>query len=236
MSDEFGGINFPVAAPSGDEPIADPALRYLGEYLQAVLVAQLGTAWAARSPGSGIVPDAHLFYWDPRSGIFDEGRLPALYIFEQSSTTARIADDYWEDRRQLAVWWCADFGQEIIECKRMPIINAIGKVIERALRLERDPAWVVDSDPDSTAASRGSNVFTWGGFTSAKREVMQPLSLDIVLPGADGRQMAIKGCATTIQIQEMSHRDPSTGNYPSKLDAGLSVNEATWIGIERGLS
>lgn len=224
MADTFGALTFPASPPIGEAPIADKVLEHLPSFLVAVLTAHLGPAWASVSPSKGICE--HVFRYDPRM-LFDESRLPALYIWEASSTTKRIGDDLIEDSREITIYWIADFGQEEHEIRRIPIINAIGKVLARAMVRERDPGWVLASDTDLLAPTLGSNVANLCGFDHAKRSVGQPMSLEIVLQDADRKQMPLRGISTGISLRELC-RITTDATAPAAIDATITPNESAF--------
>lgn len=225
MADTFGGTSFPVSVPVDVEPVGDAALYRLGQCLTAVLNHYIGDAWGQVCPGRDVV--AKVYYHDPKEWL-DESHLPALYLWSDQSRSARIADDLFEERRQIQIRWFDDSCSEDHRELRAPIISSIAKCIARALFRERDPAWIAADDTDTKAATKGSSLTTLGGFDFCRREPLQGLALQVRLQDGDGVPIPMYGLQTAIEIREWLVRDASeSGDVGAPyLDADFTVAQA----------
>lgn len=158
MADTFGSTELP-ASPT-DLPVGDPALLKLGTYLQAVINAQLGTAWDAMRPRDGdfSLPVRAVLTHDPRRRSFNDARLPALFVFRTKGGFVRGAEEFDSDATDICVIWIYPPEIQIKQVPREPFANAVAKVVRRALELERHPSWVDAGDPDPRAPSFDADV------------------------------------------------------------------------------
>jgi hypothetical protein len=209
MSDTWGA-SFPVDSDS--EQSSDKALSLIGAALQAAINADLGPKWEAIAPGT--LPVAHVFPWDPKHK-FNESKLPALYIFEQSSITDVTADELDIDTRTLALYWVARMSSKAHETLREQARHIIGKIVARLCRFGRHPAWIDAGDTDTMAPTRGSFLFNRAGINSMVRLQASPLELAIALKGEEGQPEPFRGWMTQLRIQELSEFDATIGTVPT---------------------
>ena len=151
MSDSFGGLSFPVA--SGD-PIGDPTLKVLVDFVAAVLNADAVDAWRTVTPSpAGLpvsLPVQQVEYHDPREAEFNPNRLPVLYGFRgQAQANEDRAEDYNLDVGDITLHWVLPRAVQEKRALRAPFVNAIRKCIARAIYLERHPAYVAPGETDA---------------------------------------------------------------------------------------
>lgn len=161
MADQYGASTLPAA---GDDDFVDPLTHYLGSYLQAALNAQLGNKWQQLSPGKEVV--RNVFTSDPEDVLFNESALPALFVWRPISEhhTEKIADDYHVTVSTVRVYWLQAHDPTPKRERRMQMAGVLSKAAHAALVEGRHPAWIVNSDTDTTAATRGSLIMTWAGL------------------------------------------------------------------------
>lgn len=229
MADTFGGIAFPIPVASGAYPVGDKALGVVAEYLSAVLNSKCGSAWSA----SGICPGRPVvkrwFTHDPKY-LFDDSKLPALYVWSGKSTTAFVASDIPSESRAINILWVIEGAQPEHHIKRAPIFNAIAKTIQWALRKGRDTSWKVLGDAEQYAATEGSLYMDHAGFSRVSRGISQPQELEVYIVDGDGRPMPFYGLATSIDVVEHLTDDTSIGTYDSHIDVGIANSVGTEMG------
>jgi len=144
MGDTFGALPLPSAASDS----SDPALDAIGSYLTACLVDALDAAWLTLVPSDTVCKVHHLH--DPNGGHFQDEQLPCLFLWRGESTGERLADEYEIDRTTVTVLWIPPPLEQDRNVDTARFANAIGKALQRALYLGRDPAWY-DAHPGDTA-------------------------------------------------------------------------------------
>lgn len=172
MSDTFGALAFPVG--SSDDDGGDPALRTIGLFLQAVINADLGAAWA-RADGGATDPVEEVFVHDPRRVAFSVSDAPCLSVFRGSASPIEdFAADFTRDTTPITVLWVLPTTTQERERVRSPLALAFGRSVGRALRNGRHPAWVAAgdlADPDaiklSTATSTSVQSYTGAALDGA---------------------------------------------------------------------
>lgn len=188
MSDDFGLIRLPFTGSFGSPSttaIGDPALDKLAGFLKAAINADTRLAWAAVHPG--IVPPevtpvpvvfAHTH--NPDDGEFTDNKLPALFLWRDSWTTARAVTSDWQQQvSRVAVLWVpprADFEKARY---REPFRNALAKAIHRNVERQRNPAWIASGDTDTTASYRGSFLLTQMSATKLRIIDIRPHPLTV---------------------------------------------------------
>jgi hypothetical protein len=201
MTDVFGLTQLPVQSPAAStDVVSDMLLQRLGAFLQAAFNRMGSTAWAVRCPGRTVVD--HVFYHDPKV-LFEENRLPALYLWSGDSAREQAADDVLKDTRTIHIYWVTEPGQEEHIIGRAPFQNAVNKMLITALHRERDPAWVVSGDTDPLAATQGSFLPTWLGYNSITRGASKELELILGDKDGDGRSKIYYGIATSVVVEEL---------------------------------
>lgn len=151
MADTFGAIELPLQ--SSTEPVGDPAIGYLADYLTSVINAELQDAFdgARLVEGSAVVRKA--FTVDPNGYVFDEECLPALFVYRTKGTTTDLTSDLFGDEAEIRVVWMLPHDRcEVID-KRKAFYNAITKTVARSVRLGRHQAWQLAGDTEPTALS-----------------------------------------------------------------------------------
>lgn len=169
MTDSFGATNIPLDEPTAGQPVDDPALYYLGSYLQAFINSNAARMWASLYPNAAVAPEIAskmvrvVHFANPEDGSpINDNELPALYIWRSDVTDSRAADDWrmQESRAELRWVFPRLLTQEVIE-KLHPLLALLAKVVRVGIERGRDVSWVVPNDPDTNAATYGSVLVRW---------------------------------------------------------------------------
>jgi hypothetical protein len=221
MSDTIGLTTLPIAAPAlSTDVVGDIALQRLGEFLRAAINRMGNTAWRTRGSTTGNVVE-HVFCRNP-ARLFDESRLPALYLWRASSNRRREADDVLKVVSTIRIYWVSEPAQAESDTVREPFEYAVDRMIAKALYRERDSAWVVAGDTDPLAATQGSFLPTWLGYNWALKGDANELSLVATVTDGDGsRNAEFFGLATSVELEELTTIDTTIGTYPAALDAAI---------------
>ncbi len=148
-NDTYGALDdVPVA--SRDQAVTDPALSIILDYFTAVLNARLAVAWQSVTPGKEVVRQS--FTYDPEREWFSKKSLPAIYGYrEGGKPTTRIGDDWQDAEDVLVLTWAFPLATQSHASFRRAILNGLNKVLDRAVMLLRDPAYVDPTDPAKDA-------------------------------------------------------------------------------------
>jgi len=150
-NDTYGDIE-DVPAVSRDKAVTDPALSMILDYFAAVLNARLASAWQSVAPGKEMVRQS--FTYDPEREWFSKKSLPALYGYrEGGKPTSRLGDDWQDAEDVLVLTWAFPLTTQSHASFRRAILNGMNKVLDRAVMLLRDPAYVDPTDPAKDAQS-----------------------------------------------------------------------------------
>jgi hypothetical protein len=229
VADTFGALSFPLVAPAAGTPPGDPALGVVASYLTAALNAQCGAAWDVRGvcPGRQVVEKS--FTHDPKR-LFDDSKLPALYVWGTKSQPEVMAADLIQDTRTINIFWCMEGAQEEHQIKRSSMFNAVAKTIQRALRNGREPSWVVVGDTETYAATEGSLYMIHAGFSRVVRGAAQPQELEIYILDGEGKPIPFSGLATSMEVVEFIVDDPNLGTYDAAVDVNITNAASTEMG------
>lgn len=184
MADTWGAVQHPLAAPAAGFPVADPALHYLGSFVQAVLRSDGANAWATVSRQN--ICQKH-FTHDPEEADVKITEFPCVFVWSPDSQIQREADDYLTDKREFQILWMFENVRQSRVKDQMPFFNGLVKVLLAAFDKGRHPAWVVDGDPDTNAATRGSIIWKWCGFY--QEQILKPQTSGITIEYYDGGKM-----------------------------------------------
>lgn len=163
----------------------DPALVYLGSYLQAVANARLGARWGQLLPNTN--PVVRFFPYDPALGVYNDKYLPALFVWRQFGEPERIVtNDVIVSTDTLHFFWIAPQGgpQDKIT-RRQNFARRLGALFTRSLRVGRDPAWVVAGDSDTQAAALGSNIHRLAGVNNIRFTRWEPAPFRVEMVEGD---------------------------------------------------
>jgi hypothetical protein len=199
----YGGMDLPVPSPATGAAVSDPALDKLLAFLKATINARAATAWnvVATQPG-GAMPVVGTFAHDPKDFVFNDKRLPALFLFREDATTEQIADDYEIARTNLTLLWVPPDGNPEALARRSPFVNAIDKVVSAAMSLARDPSWVDAGDTDPLAATQGSFVWMRAGLWRAGQVTARSVPLIIDKDDQVGSRASYPARRYTIPVEE----------------------------------
>lgn len=166
--DNWGAIQIPVdGGPQGGlYPTADPALKYILDYLTAFLVTDLGLTvpWSQVNDARSPVPVLKTFPYDPDDVIFREADLPALFLWRESGRSEYIADDELRETTILKLRWIPPPVARELKKIRHSFFNGLAKAITVAIERGRTPSFVVTNDPDPAAITAGSLFYTFAAF------------------------------------------------------------------------
>lgn len=232
MADQFGAVQFPVPAPaSKSDSVSDPALDKLGGYLQAVLNANLNTAWHSVTPGGRDFIE-NVIVQDPQDGLFNESQLPALFLWRVSFTSERISDDWTETTTDVNALWVPQTADQARRALRSQIINGLEKNITHWLRRGRHPAWI---DPGDTSA----NVTTDGSVLIARARFLRWPKLMSLKPNKltiekdEGVKPArYPGALAVIRIFEKNSWDPALRGSTAALTSTVIQGDGAFVVAE----
>ena len=221
--DGFGDEKLPYARPTDDTlPVGDPALGYLGQYLQAAVNAACEAIWDNLAcPGRQTVK--HLFFHDPKK-LFDDLRLPAFYAWRGKATRKRVADDLYLKTTTIELAWIGEGAQEETLLTRDPVMNAIADAVDVALRNDSDRAWTLPGETDPVALINGTSISDACGFSrlvpteqAAQEFIFQRIE--------DATPTPYYGFTIAVEADEYMAAKAKSA-IPSKLNAKLSTNAA----------
>lgn len=182
MADTYGAIELPLPLPPPDGSIGDPLLDYSLAYFQAVLNAKGADAWQTVAPGQNSPPVKTVIPNDPAELIFNERNLPCLYMWRgEGDAPERMAEDIYCTRDKLYVLWVFPPATQDKQSVRSNFVAYITKQLHIAIDLCRDPAWVVDVDPDQSALTYGSVFPRFAGWAEMYmgKWTLRPLVIDM---------------------------------------------------------
>lgn len=216
MADLYGGVAIPVpvANPPNTFPpeqeAGDPMISYLANFLTAVMTTYCGAAWTSVSPSTVIVKTS--IANNPEDG-FNEAQLPALYVFrpgretrEQVETFEQVADDYRFQKGRIEARWILNTAQQVNQRLRNQLVDAVRKVIDRAINIGRDPCWIVPGDLDPKAATQGSSLlgYTGGAVIELSHAAPGTYNHKMMLPAPQRHYDELK---MSFYVEELLQRD-----------------------------
>lgn len=152
MTDTYGVLALPAPAPGAGDVATDPALKVLLDFAQAILNAELSTAWAVPYPG--VSPVQATFAHDPERESFVDKNLPALYGFRAPRTPSEwMAEDYEVAHDTITLQLVMASTAQARTLLRSPLLNGAAKALDSAIWLDRHPAYVKVGDTDPKAAT-----------------------------------------------------------------------------------
>jgi hypothetical protein len=194
MADNYGAVTVPVQVPAGAFPpvmaVGDPLLGYVADFIKTVMNTYCQAAWASvtTQPTAPNIVSA-VFVHNPKEEVFKRQALPALYVFRDENLVDNaefIADEYRMSHGLLKAYWVMPPAPQDTKRNRWQIINAIVKVLDEAIERGRDPSWVVPSDPNPQAATYGSLLDVWAGWTIFNLQKARRAALRIDRMATDG--------------------------------------------------
>lgn len=209
-ADKYGGLELPMPQPEFGGKAPDKALDAISAYLQAVLPALIGAAWASVCPGEELVKT--VFTVKPDDALINPAQLPGLFLWRGPSRSTREGEDYLINRTQVSclwlIWWDSPLKRE----KVLPFQGAITLAAHAALAKGRHPAWIVPGDDPSDATGvsyRGSVLLMQAGLFAPLDELTTN-EIDVVLqPNREAEPVKYKALQLTFQIAERMFRDPA---------------------------
>jgi hypothetical protein len=217
--DGYGAQTIPVQCDT-NETVGDPSLGYIGKYLQAVLNDATGQAWSQNlCPNRNAVD--FCFAHDPQL-LFDESRLPALYVWRGKAAHSRKGDDLFLATTQIKIAWITESAQEEIAVSRSPMMTAMSNAIAVAINEDRDPAWILPSEVDPLALLKGTSISDVCGFSRFVPADSDPEEF-VFQKIEDAQPLPYYGFVMTVEADEYY----SPGNRtrkPTKLNATASTN------------
>ena len=162
--DQYGGLPIPLLAPTSGAEVADPSVTIVANFLATVLNARAQVAYSAVVPPvAGLVtrptPLANpvvrrVLTHDPEEEEFQESDLPAVYCWrKQGDRPYWLAEDYRVSEDEFVFLYVFQPAPQATRTLVQSFVNAVTKVVDRAIEQQRDPAYVAPGDPDPTAAT-----------------------------------------------------------------------------------
>lgn len=222
MSDSSGALTFPLVATRDGQIAGDPALGYLGEFLRVSLNQRCNGMWNSPGVCPGRDTVANVFQHDPKK-LFDELRLPALYLWRGKSTHERIADELFKRSSDIYLAWIFEGAAEAHLVKRSPFLNAVAAAMQLALIVDRHPLWLVDGDTDPKAATHGSSITGYCGWSrlQAAEDEPQEFIFQRIEPSVPLPYYGFQMRATADEYPAPDLVSPAT---QAKLDAAQAAN------------
>lgn len=215
---QFGALSLPAPAPAANESAGDPGLDVLLAFAKDVIVQQCGDVWASLAPGATSVVNVTKGH-NPGDTVFVTSWAPGLFAWRTGGDIETIADDYDIETARLSLLWVFLPTTNEKQRLRSPVVNAIAKSLNAALKRGRHPAWVKSSDPDTLAASQGSFLWSWAGWWAFQKASWK--LQEVVLEG-DTKAVNYPALQWEITVQERVF--PGLPTDPAKslntLDAG----------------
>ncbi len=226
--DSFGPVAIPLVAPSAlgllpsGKPVTpgDPALAVLADFLTTYLQtdANATAQWnvAGVAPGQPVVTEWVVGRPDDKGYNLDVKILPAIFVFRDGSKMEWLGDDWGIDRSVVKIQWVLRQAKPNQQAPRLPMANAIAKVVQDGIELGRTPSWVVPGDSDPLAASQGSLFSTTAGFVSLWMTAWKPFVVRVV--DVDSRRSedfpAVEMTFEMVErlVQGSSNRDALSGS------------------------
>jgi len=142
VTDRYGAVTLP--APLGEDPAGDPGLGVLGSFLQSVINARLGAAWAEVMPGK--FPVETVIADDPEERNFNEKNLPALYLTRTKGKFEQLADDIRVAEDTIRILWILPPAPQAKARLRNKMMTAAARAADACLRRGRYAGWVHAAD------------------------------------------------------------------------------------------
>jgi hypothetical protein len=186
LGSTIGGLAVPLVPPStATATIDDPALDVVVGYIAAIVRTYAGAAWRAVAPGEPLL--RRTFTHDPEDYEFAETDLPALYAFRTGSAkpTEDQAEDYRISTDTVRLFWVMPRASTEQQRRRVPFIQALGKLIDLAIDRGRDPAYVRSDDPDPTKTAQGTVLLRASGLHWLRSKGWTKTNLAIKMAAGD---------------------------------------------------
>lgn len=167
--------------------------------------------------------------------LFDDSKLPALYLWALKGQFERLASDLVADVRTINILWVIEGGQEDHQTKRVPMFNAVAKTIRRAIHVGRDPGWVVEDDTDPVAEAEGSLLMAQAKISRIAVGPYQPQNLEIFVVDGEGRPMPFPALAMSFDVTELLTEDPTRFTHPAAVDVDIYNTLEDELGTVEGL-
>lgn len=212
--DSIGALQLPATDEQGvgGDPLLEAFGAFLGSYINSVLTAE----WARVAPGSGL-PVKHVITASVERAIFDDGRLPALFVYRQEDDSERIADELFQVTTRLHAVWVPPLSDTGLRERRAPMGNAVAKAIKHVLRLGRHPKWVALGDTDPSAAELGSVLMDRAGLSEEPRALKTMFDPNVKVKVEGVAPIEFDATLVIIQCVELSEFDPALRGVPEAM-------------------
>ena len=232
VPDQFGALQFPLAATPAGHVVADPLIEILPLFLKEYLNNEIGAAWdtAGVAPGLKVVDGVYSTAPQDVSTSFSSKRLPALFMWRASATDAWEAEDREIEHTRAVLLWVFPNVPGHRQDIRAPFINAVAKAIKIAVETGRTPGFIVAGDTDRYAATQGSQ---YGNFVGCQRLTVVshkpvPVAITIIRAQTDRRPpppMVYQGLEVILAVEERYDRGyDSTQTLFLTTDQTLTIN------------
>jgi hypothetical protein len=235
VADQYGPTPLPLPVPGATGVLSDPALQYLLEYLQAVMPIQAETAWLSVAPAEPLVRT--VFPWDPEKEGFDDQALPSAYAWRDempappvNNEWTPVTDSVSAIECQIIILWVFPTAAPDVMQRLHPFIRGFAIALRKALTLGRHPAWVVTGDPDSSAASMGSVLPRWCGWS--KYQLGAVTRAEVNCENVDNTEVVtFPALRAELQVAEEFTTDPAI--VPGGDPMGRAWPNRKWVDINR---
>jgi hypothetical protein len=235
MADIFGSMTVPTVAPVTGELVGFPELGLFADFCKTVLPVDAGESWEAIAPDVPIV--VNVYTHDPKL-LFDDSKLPALYIWPGQSNFERLYDGVCVTRTTLEFLWVMEPAQEETLALRQPAQSMVARLLSEELYQERHASWKVTGDTDPFAADWGSSLSAYCGILDQILPgEFKPVFENLPVPGSDGKPIPFVGVHGTVSFGLGLTKGPPPGAAtPPKLDATITESGRTMEHFTDGIT
>ncbi len=179
MTDVWGAIQIPLQPALPGQPAGDPSLFYIGDFLKTYLTNDQNARqqWTVSgvAPRSEPVRSVIIARPDDKNYPFDSQQLPALFLFRDGGKAESWGDD-WDVFQDIikVVWVMPNPATPEQMRARLPFMNALVKCVHNGIELGRTPTWVQSGDPDTSALTKGSLLYTYAAFVHLNLRTWRP--------------------------------------------------------------
>ena len=187
--DSWGAITLPAQGQGDGAALGDPALSRTLAFLYAYLVTDgvANAPWTAEYNVPLIAGAPSLYPHAPAdtlAGAFNESYLPSLFLWRgDGGEMEQAAEDYLLDRSMWTLLWVMPLGVQENQVLRSTYVNLFAKAVTAGLSRARTPGYVLQGDPDPTAATRGS--YLWDAVNCEMQYVKKWKPTKLIVEVAD---------------------------------------------------
>jgi len=232
MADSYGAQSLPISTSVGTAVAitpnpSDPLLTYLASYLKVAINARLGAAWLTLAPGT-TAPIAYVFEHDPEQFEFNDKYLPALFLFRTEDGSDRyeqVAQDWRISTEIITALWVLPGATQDKAAARARFPTKFFHLADALIEANRDKAWRVSGDTDTTAATRGSSLATFTLHHSMRMSRgVRRKPLVLAVSGDAKPRATFPAYEALLEVRERLTLDTARNATLDGADGDLSVN------------